>query len=277
MEVGVLIALIASATSLVGTGASLWWQRRTAREAKEEERRSAAQAVLERYRGPLLNAASDLGSRIDNIRHKDFLAYTADAKRARRAKLTTLFRFADYLGWREVLRREAQLLRFEDEEETALVSELLNDVGWALATDAIDGTRAMLWTEEQRGIGELMTPPREDESKARTLGYATFEQSYDAEFQLWMEDFSEDLVRSAGGARLRLLTWALLGLVAQLDTEGIHRHYQWVAAAREEFLGTLPPGPGAPRIERRIAANVQTALERAGWMPPSESGGSPDR
>jgi hypothetical protein len=80
------------------------------REDKAKERRSDAKVVLDRYRGPLLDAAWQLGDRLDNIRNRRFfLAYLSDnSGRAEDAKLTTLFRIANYFGWREYIRREVQ-------------------------------------------------------------------------------------------------------------------------------------------------------------------------
>ena len=49
----------------------------------------------------------------------DFFAYLSRGSgREQDAKLTTLFRFAYYLGWREFVRTEVQLLRFENEGDT---------------------------------------------------------------------------------------------------------------------------------------------------------------
>ena len=134
---------------------------RTAEQGKE--RRSDAKVVLDRYRGllPLLDAAWELGSRVDNIRNRAFFAYLSPGNsREQDAKLTTLFRFAYYFGWREFIRTEVQLLRFDNEEDTRLVAGFLNDVTWVLASDKLDGAWAMLWGDEQRGIGELMTSTR---------------------------------------------------------------------------------------------------------------------
>ena len=72
------------------------------------------------------------------------------------ARRTTLFRFAHYLGWREFIRTQVQLLRFENAKGTRRVAGFLNDITWVLASDQVDGQWAMLWGDEQRGIGELM-------------------------------------------------------------------------------------------------------------------------
>jgi hypothetical protein len=194
------------------------------REDKAKERRSDAKVVLDRYRGPLLDAAWQLGDRLDNIRNRSFFAYLSDnSGRAEDAKLTTLFRIANYLGWREYIRREVQLLRFENEKDTKLVAGLLNDVAWALSSDKLDGNWAMLWVDEQRGIGELMTDPS-GTSKFFVRGHAAFRSEYDSIFEMWMERLASDLFTRTAltSNRLRFLQWALYGLVRQLDEEGAY-------------------------------------------------------
>jgi hypothetical protein len=120
------VAIISAVVALVSVGFSAWTQLRVAkreREGKAEERRSAAKVALDQYRGPLLDAAWQLGDRLDSIRHRGFLAYLSEGSgREQDAKLTALFRFAHYFGWREFVRREVQLLRFENEEDTRLAA-----------------------------------------------------------------------------------------------------------------------------------------------------------
>jgi hypothetical protein len=182
MAAGVWVALIASATSLVVSAFTVWNQRATAR----AERRSEAKRVLDKYRGALLAAASDLGHRINNIRHDNFLDYPNSPDRAIDAERTTMFRVAQYFGWREVLRTEVQLLRFDTDSETSLVAAMIGDVDWAFATDRLtDGSKGMLWAEEQRAIGELMVPAGKDAS-AICLGCAAFADEYEAKFKPMM-------------------------------------------------------------------------------------------
>ena len=194
------------------------------KESKEEERRSAAKIALDRYRRPLLDSAWQLGDRLYGIRKGNFLAYLSEGSdRKESAKLTTLFRIAYYLGWREFVRTEVQLLRFADEKDTKLAAGFLNDVTWILASDELDGKRAWLWGDEQRGIGEMMT---EHPSGASSIvrGHAAFSRDYDEIFAPWMERLADDLLSPAAvtSDRLRLLQWALFGLVRQLDEEGTY-------------------------------------------------------
>ena len=186
--------------------------------------------------GPLLDAAWQLGNRIDNVRNRSFLAYLTDGSgREQDVKLTTLFRFAQYFGWREFVRAEVQLLRFENENDTRLVSKLLNDVTWIFSTHSYDGQRAMLWVDEQRGIGQLMATDRPGSPAVR--GHAEFHRDYDDVFAPWMERFSGELLttEAAKGDRLRLLQWALFGLAKLLDEEGHFGPSEWMACAEQEI------------------------------------------
>src|SRR5690349_15659098 len=161
MNTALVVACISGVVALASAAFAGWTRLEVAkqeRKGRAEERRSDAKVVLDRYRGPLLDAAWQLGHRVDNIRHRGFFEYLSEGSgREQDAKLTTLFRFANYLGWREYVRTEVQLLRFENEGDTRLTAAFLDDVTRVLASNKLDGTWAMLWSDEQRGIGELMT------------------------------------------------------------------------------------------------------------------------
>jgi hypothetical protein len=283
VDTGVWVALIASATSLVVSAASIWNQRVTAR----AEQRSQAKRVLDKYRGPLLAAAFDLGHRINNIRHDKFLNYLKSTDRAEDARRTTLFRCAQYFGWREILRTEVQLLRFDTDVETQVVAALIADVDRAFATDALtDRSQGMLWAEEQRGIGELMVLAREDGSSI-CRGYAAFAHDYQATFEPWMDRLASQVLSSAAlsSYRLRLVQWALAGLVTQLDDKHAHTDAWWMTVADSELLNPqfdpisnpkiLPkeaqqsPTIKRPGIEERIRADLAHARpSRVPKVPP---------
>jgi hypothetical protein len=246
VDIALVVAGISGAVALVSAALSVWTQLQVTkreREGRAEERRSDAKVVLDRCRGPLLDAAWQLGDRVDNIRNSDFLAYLSKGSgREQDAKLTTLFRIAYYLGWREFVRTEVQLLRFENEEDTRLVAGFLNDVTWLLASEKLDGKPAMLWGDEQRGIGELMTEHRSGASSI-VRGHAAFHRDYDKVFAPWMERLAGDLLSPAAvtSSRLRLLQWALYGLVRRLDEEGAYGG-GWIDQSAAEIRQTTPPG-----------------------------------
>ena len=88
---------------------------------------------LDRYREPLLTAVDDLGSRINNIRNDGFLFYLRMRGRERTALLGTLFRFAQFFGWTEILYGSFDRLRFERDKSTKAVADVLRSVGRTLA------------------------------------------------------------------------------------------------------------------------------------------------
>jgi hypothetical protein len=261
METGVWVALIASLTSLIVAAISLHSQRKGAKEEREEKQRSDARVILDKYREPLLAAASDLGFRIDHIRNDKFLMYAAPkSERYQQAKLTTMFRFAQYFGWREILRTEVQLLRFEHETDTELAAKLISHIDWAFASDILlDGPRGMLWAEEQRGIGELMVAESERSSPTH-LGYAHFVREYDKKFALWMERMADFVLgeKATSSDRLRLLQWALFGLVNELDEERAHTDEIWMNRTWEELKKYPVPEP--PNDESEIRSHVFEAV-----------------
>jgi hypothetical protein len=239
VNTALVVAIISGVVALVSVGFSAWTQLQVAtreREGKAEDRRSAAKVALDKYRGPLLDAAWQLGDRLDSIRHRGFLAYLSEGSgREQDAKLTALFRFAHYFGWREFVRTEVQLLRFGNEEDTRLAAGFLNDVSEVLASDLLDGKWAMLWNDEQRGIGELMTE-RLPGGSSTVRGHAAFYRDYDETFAPWMERFAGDLLSpfALKSDRLRLLQWALYGLVRQLDEEGTYGSV-WIDRSASEI------------------------------------------
>jgi hypothetical protein len=116
------------------------------------------------------------------------------------------------------------------------VAAFLDDITWILASDELDDARAMLWTDEQRGIGELMMSDVEG-TRSLVIGHAAFHRKYDETFAAWMERFAEDVLAApaASGDRLRLLHWALFGLVTILDEENALRESDWMSRASDEI------------------------------------------
>ena len=210
MDTALVVARISGAVALASVGLSTWTQLRVTK----QERRSEAKVALDRYRGPLLDAAWLLGDRLDNIRNHGFFVYlSSDSGRAPEARLTTLFRFAYYLGWREYVRIQVQLLRFENEEDTRLAAAFLSDITRTLASDGLDGQWAMLWLDEQRGIGELMTEQLPGSSFI-VRGHAAFSRDYNTIFAEWMGRFADDLFTPAkvsNSNRLRLCSGRCTG------------------------------------------------------------------
>jgi hypothetical protein len=194
---------------------------------------------LDRYRGPLLDAAWDLGDRIDNITARSFFETYGTKERRAIAVQSTLFRFSQYFGWAEIVRREVQLLRFESATDTRRTAYCLLLIVRRFATDWYDSRQAheqarewipefesvrlppnflMLWHEEQRGIGERMIVSNET---PRCKGFATFVDQYEADFAGPLTGLEMALVLPGVAKSLRLLEVrdALARLVVQLDNE----------------------------------------------------------
>jgi hypothetical protein len=230
----VLSAFVSVATIVINYNA----QTRAMTLEKELERQATAEATLERYREPLADAANDLHRRLGNILDRNFLAYLGQSEerdeeaiesRDEEAIDSTLFRFAQYFGWTEILRRDIQFLRFAEAEQTRKVWDLQWDVTQAFSSDSkySDGQAFMLWAEEQRGIGERMIAI--DGGKSQCIGYATFVETRHKAFPArWFQRIEDDF-RSFdpedGSERLRDVEHHLVKLVELLDPEGLRKEH----------------------------------------------------
>ncbi|MGN6276088.1 MAG: hypothetical protein ACTHNP_09200 [Solirubrobacterales bacterium] len=209
-------ALIAAGTSLVISSSSTYWSWRQRR----QERQIEAKAELARYRKPLLEAAQDLGARIDNIQHNNFDFYFQSDDRGEIAIKSTLYRFTRYFATLEILRSQLSFLEFESAEETKTVAAQIVQIEGALTTDSHAGF--MLWREEQRAIGGAALARNEDGS-LHCLGFADFVAEFDQRLSPWLARFQAELEEpgaAASSKRLEAVQHHLKDLVHQLDEEG---------------------------------------------------------
>ncbi len=211
MDPALIIALIALAGSIFSTAATVFG-------APVLQARREARTVLENHRDPLLAAAYELQARLHNILCNRFaedyvLGNKAGKKEA--ALESTLYVFAQFFGWREVIRREIQFLRFLKDDETRVVAQLLRDIGETFLTDEY-GRQFMLWRVEQRGLGECMIVT--SDGKSSCMGFATF-VGQRATMKEWLDPLERDLSQMDDGGRARLtrLQHLLLDLVQKLD------------------------------------------------------------
>jgi hypothetical protein len=179
------------------------------------ERQLNAEDVLTRYREPLAAAAFDLQTRCYNIVKLDFFAkFGTGHDRFLDAQATTLFRFAQYFGWTEILRRDIQFLSFPEDEDTRSVAQLQSSIARRLASsDAKEPL--MVWADEQRAIGERMIVQEHD--KVLCMGYARFRDEYDVCFTLLCKHLLDDLTDPSSTTRLRDVQHLLCDLVGTLD------------------------------------------------------------
>lgn len=182
------------------------------------ERRQRAEEVLARYREPLAAAAYDLQSRLYNILELEFFEKFGDGERAEEALRTTLFRFAQYFGWTEILRRDIQFLNFPNDQETRRVAELQESVSQCFRDDDY-GHELMIWSDEQRAIGELMII--EEHGKVLSMGYAAFRQRCDDTFAPWRMRMRGELPTESARARMRDIQGHLCDLVETLDSRRV--------------------------------------------------------
>jgi hypothetical protein len=177
VDPAVVVALIA----LVGTVGNIGLT--TVLNARSESRREAkrSDAQWARYKRSLAFSADELRDRLDNILNRAFLDVYAHTDYAAEAAETTLFRFAQYFGWTEVVRRYARDADIRHVRETEQIQELQERVARSLSTDRYGGVG--IWREAQRAIGELMITREQD--VIDVVGVAGFSAARD-KLQPWM-------------------------------------------------------------------------------------------
>ena len=237
MSPEITVSVISAAVALISVGVSTRAARETARLNHEFEmaksRASKEQLVEElmsKYREPLARAAFDLQSRIYNIiKYRFLVRYGGQGREHEQAyaKENTLFLFAEYFGWVEILRRDVQFLDLGDVARNRLLVERLEAIGDTFASDRkILDPRFRIFRGEQRALGELMIPKDEPESAPRRgcLGYAQFRARLRDEptFEAWFRPLGEDIAALTEDAaqsheRLTKLQHALVDLITFLD------------------------------------------------------------
>jgi hypothetical protein len=230
MDAAVILALVTALASLVIALANTVVTHRLRLAEAASEREAEAEAVLERYRGPLVAAAFDLQDRLDNLINpkRDFLAAYGGRRNPLRAEAirTTLYRVGQYLCWVEIMRADRQSLQFREPDHTRAVADLVGEVGRTFADDRY-GRDFMLWREEQRAVGERMIERHGDE--AGCVGYATFAEHYKMTYSRWLGRFEEKLDRDTAlsSRRLPALRETLRALVKALDPEELRYRRDW--------------------------------------------------
>lgn len=194
-------------------------------------RREAAEDLATRFREPLLQATHNLQSRMFNIARKDFLGrfLVADGATERErayAVRNTVYLFGQYLGWVEVIRREAQYVDPRRRGTNRLIVERLEAVRDCLAASERADDRALrLFRGEQRAVGEVMLVPTDSARNTprwECVGYAGFnERLADPAFRRWFTPLEDDVAEIAarGGVppRVKELQHALVDLMDALD------------------------------------------------------------
>jgi hypothetical protein len=243
MEPAIWAALIAGAAGVVTGGLGLYDSRAQARREgqrqeritrlehelvgsrTDRERQLRAETVLARYRNPLIAATFELQDRLQNLLRpagQSVLVYLRVEDRAELAIRSTLFRFAQYFGWTEVIRREVEFLDLEATSATRTVQDAIGSVARVFAADEF-GLDFMLWREEQRAIGEQMLSG--ETGSLGCIGFASFEDRYDDGFERWLGRIAATLRGSFERRRLVELHHVLIDLGMLLDPDEVR--YSW--------------------------------------------------
>jgi hypothetical protein len=200
-------------------------ERQRAARAKQEER----QELTNRFRDPVLWAAFDLQSRIYNIVSQRFLTvylvHGSDEQRAY-AQRNTLFLFAQYLAWVEIVRRSVHFLDLGDKQENRQVVNNFSRIGNILSSDGFPGPLFCIFRGDQRAMGEIMIDNSAGGDLA-CIGYAEFCVKMDADpgFAQWFARLATHIDQLAAvdqwHPRLVALQNNLVELINLLDPESI--------------------------------------------------------
>lgn len=222
----------AVAISLLGARANRRQLERGAEiEAQGEARRKVEQRedLMSRIRDPLLQAAFDLQMRIFNIAALGFLpVYMLNGTGRERAYAmrSTVFVFAQYLCWVEIVRRGVRFLDLGNSQDSREFVDCFYKGDGILSTDSFPGPLFRVFRADQRAIGEIMIEASADDELA-CIGYAEFcaRLDADASFAEWLADLSgsvDGLSKTAEHAHPRLvaLQHNLIDLIGLLDPHG---------------------------------------------------------
>jgi hypothetical protein len=222
VDAAVIAALIGAVVSILGAGLSVYAQFGLERFKVRQQ----ADAIVAKYREPLLYAAFELQSRLYNIVQQHFLQVyylSADESDREYALENTLYVIAQYFGWSEILRQDIQFLNLGEVEATRTLTQLQEKIGALFSTDAPQYGRTLrVFRGEQRAIGECMFISRGDRSFCR--GYGSFVEERDESFRRWFVRLKKDIDAIAHGRmeehdRLVAVQHALIALIDFLDPE----------------------------------------------------------
>ena len=220
-KTAIWVAVIALVGASFSTIVSLWGQFRTASLAARRD----ADAVLAKYREPLVAAAFELQGRLYNILRFGFLRkYLVNGDEAQKtyAVENTLYVVAQYFGWSEILRREIQFLSFSDSNRSRAVAERQRRIVELFQSDDPHlGRPFLIWRGEQRAIGERMIASAD--GGVECLGYASFLERREPEFRRWFERLEKEIgeISESPNRRLTELQHALVDLIRELDPQAL--------------------------------------------------------
>lgn len=184
--------------------------------------------LMSRIRDPLLWAAFDLQSRIFNIVNLNFLSeylLNGSEEEHEYARLNTIYVFAQYLCWVEIVRRRVQFLDLGSKQENRKLVNFFSVGASILSADSFRDPLFRIFRGDQRGIGEVMIDTRAD-GELICIGYAEFYRMMDTEpsFARWFTNLSTSIDQLAAAdtchnPRLVAFQENLIGLIDLLDPE----------------------------------------------------------
>lgn len=155
------------------------------------------------------------------MRQKLLQVYYAEGNESEREYTlqNTIYVIAQYLCWREIIRREILFFDLGEVESTRKLTELMDQIQALFLTDDLDSV-FRIFRGEQRAIGEKMIVSENE--RRSCLGYATFVENQDDPFRRWFRQLEKDVdLLSKGpslrGERLVHLQHALIDLIDYLD------------------------------------------------------------
>jgi hypothetical protein len=212
----------------------LGWRRGRERPLRSTSRHAGTFERGRSDREPLLNAIFNLETRIYNVIELDFfgrfLGDTAEPSDREYAVLNTLYVFAQYFCWVEILRRESQFIDPRNDQRTADVVHGIEAVRDTF-TDSQTITRRhfRLFRGEQRALGEVMLVavpnPPPGAPRWECMGYASFVQELETPgLERWFCRLRADITTLTADvrghdARLRLVQRRLIELIDIIDPD----------------------------------------------------------
>ena len=191
------------------------------RALSDETKAEEAERVIAKYRDPLLRSAYDLQSRIYNVYRPGGFKGGRDPEYFR---LNTMFLFAEFLAWLEIIRREIQFLDLGAVQATKNLSRTLQEVQDQIATTSELRDDFYVYRGHQRAIGELMMVRTDGQTAAgpryECMGYAVFVAAQeDPAFANWFTRLGDaiDQLRENRPERLVWVQHALIDLIDLLD------------------------------------------------------------
>jgi hypothetical protein len=224
----IAVAMIASLTSLAVAVGGIPLSYLIAK----RQRREQDLDLMSYYRDPLLQAAADLRSRLRTILVEDFLGrFLVNGKEAQKvyAIRHTLFVFAEFLCWMEILRQGVSFLDLGDDARNRKLMRHITIIRRVMFDNQMD---PLFWVVMgyQRALGELMMRP-DDPSRVRArqcIGYAEFSSRLetDSTFARWFDGLTADILGLAKREvvrteRLVALEGAVVDLIDFLDPNNV--------------------------------------------------------